>query len=165
MRLEKLSFSELKFLVCGIDEKHGKLYGCKRQVKTFLDKLDNSIKSDGWAFPIIVAELPNGDKYLIDGYARWKLECKKRKKLKRVYSIKHDALVIEARDLNHVKELYLQCQSRYGTASSVDFKALGSEHGYSRYELGISRSNFDLSVFTREEVEKIMLESRYSKGV
>ena len=157
IRLEKLSFNDIKLLDCGINEKERqKQYGIKRQEKTHLGKLDDSINDNGWAFPLIVAELPNKEKWLIDGYARWKLETKK-KSTKKDY----DTLIIQAKDLNHAKELYLQCQSRYGTANAVDFRALDGEQGYSRYETGIPHPQFDISIMTREEIAEFVRETKY----
>ena len=159
MRLEKMAIRNIKLLDCGVSLKKEQLYGIKRQVTTQLNKLQTSISDNGWAFPLIVAELPNKEKWLIDGYARVKLEIKKNKYA--CLSKNYDALVIQAKDLNHVKELYLQCQSRYGSACYPGFLALDGEHGYSRYETGLPHPNFDLSVMTREQVAKAILESKY----
>jgi hypothetical protein len=177
MRLEELSFNELKFLKSGLDAKNKSVFGIKRQVKLHLDKLEKSINKNGWVFPLIVAELPNKEKWLIDGYARWKKEdpnylnvgggfAEAAKKL--------PALIIQAKDLDHVKELYLQNKSSYGTANYEDLKNLLKTKDninskeklmyseYSQYELpGIDHPNFDLSIMTREEVAKEMLKQKY----
>lgn len=161
MRLEKLAFSELKFLNAGVSEKKEPIYGIKRHVNLQIQKLSNSIDKYGFKFPIIVAELPNGDKYLIDGYARWRKEDRK-KTIGGFALNKHDAVVIEAKDLEEVKELYLQCQSVYGTATWDDFRRFEAQTSESDYEIpGIVHPNFDLSIMTREEIAKAMLESKY----
>jgi hypothetical protein len=161
LRLEEVSFSNLKFLESGINAKKEKMYGIKRHVKLQIEKLRNSIESNGFVFPLIVAELPNGDLYLIDGYARWENEDKK--KLIGGFGIKkYPALIIKAKDINHVKELYLQCQSNYGTCCWEDFRGLNNETGEVRYELpGLTHPNFDLSIMTREEVAAAVLGSKY----
>ena len=165
MRLEKLGFNELKFFECHDEDRGETFFGIKRQAKLHLDKLDASINDNGWAFPLIAAELPNKDKYLIDGYARWGLEEREKKSydfpVDFLETNKHDALVIPAKDLAHAKELYLQCQSRYGTANIVDFKNLDGTDGYSRYETGLVPPRFDLSTMTREELARAMLDSEY----
>jgi len=159
MRLERLALRELNFLDCGVSGKNEELYGIKRHVKLHFMKLENSINDNGWVFPFIVAELPDNKKWLIDGYARWRLETKKNKSA--CLAKKYDSLIVQAKDLNHVKELYLQCQSRYGSACYPDFLALDGEHGYSRYETCLPAPNFDLTVMTREQIAKMALESKY----
>jgi hypothetical protein len=161
LRLEEVSFSNLKFLECGTNAKKEKMYGIKRHVKLQIKKLNNSIEKNGWAFPLIIAELPNGDKYLIDGYARWEREDKN--KLTGGFGIKkYPALIVKAKDLNHAKELYLQCQSNYGTCCWEDFRNFESPEGEVEYELpGLAHPNFDLSIMTREDVAKAVLDKKY----
>ena len=165
MRLEKLAFSELIFFECFDESREEMFLGIKRHAKNHLEKLGTSIKENGWGFPLIVAELPNGDKYLIDGYARWRLEEKEKESYGFSVDfivIKHDAVVIQAKDLNHAKELYLQWQSQHGTANWADFKSLNSGTSESRYEIpGMVHPNFDLSVMTREDLAQALLETKY----
>ena len=162
MRLEKLAFSDLNLFYCGKDGKGKDLYGIKRHVKLQFMKLNDSLNDNGWVFPLIAAELPNKEKWLIDGYGRWELEKikEKEKEIK-----KYDTLIIEAKDLNHAKELYLQCQSRFGSASVDDFRALDGEHGYSRYETGIPHPQFDISIMTREEIAEALLATKYQTHI
>jgi hypothetical protein len=68
--------------------------------------------------------------------------------------------------MDHVIELYLQCQSNYGTPCFDDFRNLEKEKNtkeyLSKYEIpGLVHPNFDLSIMTREEVAQAMLESKY----
>jgi hypothetical protein len=117
--------------------------------------------------PLIVAELPDKEKYLIDGYARWRWENKYIGRTVGSSPEKYDAVFIQAKDLDHVKELYLQCQSRYGTANHTDFSELDTifgtpdKNGYSRYETGLIPPRFNLSVMTREEIAETMLKTKY----
>ena len=157
MRLEKLSFDDIRLFECGINERERKKqHGIKRHAKLHFDKLQDSINDNGWTFPFIVAELPNKEKWLIDGYARRKLETKKKSEPR-----EYDVLIIQATDLNHAKDLYLQCQSRYGTANVIDFRALDGDWGYSRYETGIIHPQFDISTMTREDIAAFAHESHY----
>jgi hypothetical protein len=161
LKLEEVSFSNLKFLECGINARKEKMYGVKRHVKLQLEKLRNSIKDNGWLFPITVAEIPNGDRYLIDGYARWEIEDAK--KTTGGFGIrKYYAIIVPANDLNHVKELYFQIQSNYGTPTWDDFRNLNGLKGEVSYELpGLTHPNFDLSIMTREDVAQAVLGSKY----
>jgi hypothetical protein len=161
LRLEEVSFSNLKFLESGTNTKKEKMYGIKRHVKLQITKLKNSIEDNGWVFPIIVAETPDKNKYLIDGYGRWESEDKN--KIVGGFGLKkYPALIIQAKDEDHVKELYLQCQSNYGTCCWEDFRNLNSKQGEVRYELpGLAHPNFDLSIMTREEVAQAVLGSKY----
>jgi hypothetical protein len=161
LKLEEVSFSSLKYLECGKNAKNEKMYGIKRHVKLQLEKLRNSITKNGFVFPLVVAELPNGDRYLIDGYARWEHEDKN--KFIGGFAIKkYPALIVKAKDENHIKELYLQCQSNYGSCCWEDFRNLDSPIGEVEYELpGLAHPNFDLSIMTREEVAKAVLGSKY----
>jgi hypothetical protein len=161
MKLEEVSFSQLKFLETGINAKNEKMYGIKRHVKAQIEKLKNSINKNGFVFPLIVAELPTGEKYLIDGYARWKVEDPN--KLVGGFSLKKSpALILPAKDLENVKELYLQCQSKYGTCTWDDFRNLDSNSGEVEYEIpGLTHPNFDLSIMTREQVAAAVLGSKY----
>jgi hypothetical protein len=159
MRLEKIAISNIKLLDCGVSGKNEKLYGIKRHLKVQLERLNLSIEDNGWVFPFVMAELPNKELWLIDGYARLKKEKKKNKYA--CLAKKYDSLIIQAKDLNHVKELYLQCQSIHGSVCYPDFIALDSKHGYSRYETGLRAPNFDLDLMTREQIAKLCLESKY----
>ena len=182
LRFEKVSFNELKFLECGINAKEKKVYGIKRHVKVQLDKLNASIKKHTWLLPLIVAELPTKEKYLIDGYARWRLEDPDHRYAGItgnggegsggfvINARKHDAVIIPVRDLNQTKELYLQCQSSYGSSNWTDFEKLWSKEEWenktatseSDYEIpGLVHPNFDLSVMTREQVAEEMLKQKY----
>jgi hypothetical protein len=160
-KLEEVSFSSLKFLESGTDFKKEKVYGIKRHVRLQLDKLRNSINDHGWVFPLTVAELPNGDRYLIDGYARWEMEDSK--KLQGGFGIKkYPAVIVPAKDLDHVKDLYFQLQSNYGTCTWDDFRNLDGKKGEVTYELpGLTHPNFDLSIMTREQVAEAVLGSKY----
>lgn len=161
LRLEELSFNELIPIKIGKDAKNKILYGIKRHVKLQLNKLSNSLNRNGWVFPIVVAETPDGKKYLIDGYCRWEQEDPKQT-IGGLPIKKHTALIVPAKDFNHVKELYLQIQSNYGTPTWDDFKKLDSNTSESDYELpGLTHPNFDLSTMTRAEVAQAMLTSKY----
>jgi len=172
IRLEEVSFNELKFLDCSEKEDEKKMrkqmkngekrYGIKRHKKSQFDKLNRSIKKNGWVFPLIVAELLNKEKYLIDGYARWKIEDKNQN-TSGFKLIKHPAIIIQAKDLDHVKELYLQCQSSYGSPSLKAFRALSAEQEHTQYETGLITPNYDLDVMTRDDVARAALESHYQK--
>lgn len=192
MRLEEVIFGELIPLNCGADIKKQPLKGIKRQEKLHITKLDDSLKTNGWVFPIFVAEIPEIDpkteknkRYLIDGYARWKREDSQQLTQAGFGLKKYPALIFQARDYRHVIELYLQCQSNYGSANHVDLRSLllplireeykndpendpntiptQLERGdYTRWEIpGIVHPNFDLSVMTREEIAKLALQSKY----
>jgi len=169
MRLEKLAFLEINLLNCGMSAQNKELYGIKRQVKNHFDKLNNSVIKHGRIFPFIVAELPNNEKWLIDGYARIALEKRVNK-----YSYlieKYDSLIIQAKEKLHVIELYLQNKSSYGSANLTDLRSLLNIINpkefleYEKYHdyqiLGIIHPNFDFSIMTREEIAEKVNKTKY----
>ena len=161
MTIEQVAFNDLKVFKTSDDKRGKPVYGIKRHAPLHLEKLKKSIETYGFIFPIVVAELPNKDRWLIDGYARWEIEIGK--KLVGGFGLKkYPAVIIPVKDEQFAKVMYLQLQSCYGTCCWEDFRNLDSETGAVDYELpGMPHINFDLSAMTREEVAEYVLSSKY----